>query len=159
MTRADEPTEAGTPINKALFDKIMPSGLICMWSGSIIPKGWYLCDGTNGTPDLRNRFIVGAGDEYDIGTTGGEKQHVLTIDEMPSHTHIIQETTVSKKFTVRDSLNANSGTNLAGNGSSGASGSFTINMGDHTHIAEETGGGKAQENRPPYYALAYIMKA
>lgn len=65
----------------------IPSGLICMWSGSEIPSGWNLCDGTNGTPDLRDRFIVGSGSEYTIGETGGEKEHTLTTDEMPSHSH------------------------------------------------------------------------
>jgi hypothetical protein len=51
----------------------IPSGAIVMWSGSIgsIPAGYYLCDGQNGTPDLRNRFVVGAGNSYAVGNTGG----------------------------------------------------------------------------------------
>ena len=56
-----------------------------MWSGSIadIPTGWQLCDGTNGTPDLRDRFVIGAGsNDYAVGTTGG-----YTDTTLPSHAH------------------------------------------------------------------------
>lgn len=64
-------------------------GIIVMWSGSQsnIPSGWVLCDGNNGTPDLRNRFIVGAGSVYSINSTGGEATHTLSVAEMPSHNH------------------------------------------------------------------------
>lgn len=135
--------QQGTPVNKALFDSIekylIPVGLICMWSGTTIPSGWHLCDGTNGTPDLRNRFIVGSGDEYTVGNTGGEKAHTLTIDEMPAHRHAI-----SNFPTGMGSIFAE--------GFRDAQGSRT------TANTETTGGGQAHENRPPYYALAYIMK-
>lgn len=158
-------TQAGTPINKALFDSInydfltrIPAGLICMWSGTTVPTGWLLCDGTNGTPDLRNRFIVGAGSSYKIGNTGGSDTVALTEDELPSHTHTVNSTTVKKTFNVRETLNAINGTSLAGNGYSGNSGTFTIDMGSHTHTLSDTGSNQAHENRPPYYALAYIMK-
>lgn len=62
----------------------IPTGVIVMWSGSIVsvPSGWYLCDGTNGTPDLRDRFIVGAGNTYSPGGTGGSKDAIVV-----SHTH------------------------------------------------------------------------
>lgn len=51
----------------------VPNGAIIMWSGTVatIPNGFLLCDGTNGTPDLRNRFVIGAGDTYAVGATGG----------------------------------------------------------------------------------------
>jgi hypothetical protein len=51
----------------------VPAGGIIMWSGSIgsIPSGYYICDGSNGTPDLRDRFVVGAGTSYAVGNTGG----------------------------------------------------------------------------------------
>ena len=67
----------------------VPVGAIILWSGSTsdIPTNWQLCDGTNGTPDLRNRFVVGAGSSYNVGSTGGEATHTLTINEMPSHNH------------------------------------------------------------------------
>jgi len=67
----------------------VPVGGIIMWSGAInaIPEGWALCDGTNGTPDLQDRFIVGAGNGYAAGAKGGEALHVLTTNEIPSHLH------------------------------------------------------------------------
>ena len=68
----------------------MPVGSIIMWNGSIasIPKGWVLCNGANGTPDLRNRFPVGAGGSYNVGARGGLDQVTLTENQMPSHSHI-----------------------------------------------------------------------
>lgn len=137
-------TVNGTPLDKALFDELekhlVPLGAIIMWSGTIldIPEKWHLCDGTNGTPDLRNRFIVGAGDEYNVGATGGEKEHRLTIDELPSHNHTYSTWTTT-------------GGVSAGGGRYAMDGTTTKNTGN-------TGGGQAHENRPPYYALAYIMK-
>ena len=67
----------------------IPVGGIILWSGSTsnIPTKWHLCDGTNGTPDLRDRFVVGAGSDYSVGDTGGEAEHTLTIGEMPRHNH------------------------------------------------------------------------
>lgn len=71
----------------------VPSGCILMWSGSTatIPNGWHLCDGSNRTPDLRNRFIVGAGSGYSPGNTGGTDTVTLTTDQMPSHCHSVQD--------------------------------------------------------------------
>jgi hypothetical protein len=62
----------GIPSSTATANPI-PAGGIIMWSGSIgaIPTGYYLCDGQNGTPDLRDRFVVGAGNTYAVGNTGG----------------------------------------------------------------------------------------
>lgn len=66
---------------------LMP-GIIALWSGSIvtIPTGWQLCDGTNGTPDLRDRFIIGAGPIKAPGTTGGAEAHTHIVD-IPEHQH------------------------------------------------------------------------
>jgi hypothetical protein len=62
----------------------IPSGGILLWSGSIgsIPAGYVLCNGNNGTPDLRDRFIVGAGSTYAVDATGGSADATL-----PTHTH------------------------------------------------------------------------
>ena len=73
----------------AFVRDIIPAGIISMWSGSIgaIPSGWLLCDGSNGTPDLRNRFVMGAGSSYAVGATGGATDVTLSTSNMPSHTH------------------------------------------------------------------------
>ena len=65
----------------------VPSGVIAMWSGaaSSIPSGWVLCDGNNNAPNLMDKFIVGAGASYAVGTTGGKETHVLSIAELPPH--------------------------------------------------------------------------
>jgi len=70
----------------------VPSGTIVMWSGETAPSGWSLCDGTNGTPDLRGRFILSMGAGIGLtprayGTTGGAETHTLTVEELPGHTH------------------------------------------------------------------------
>src|SRR5699024_9581876 len=68
----------------------LPAGMIMMWSGSTtssIPAGWALCNGSNGTPDLRDRFIVGAGGDYGAGNTGGANSVTLTTAQIPAHNH------------------------------------------------------------------------
>jgi hypothetical protein len=66
----------------------IPSGTIVLWSGSIgsIPTGWVLCDGTNATPDLRNRFVVAAGSTYAVNATGGSADAIVV-----THTHTITD--------------------------------------------------------------------
>ena len=127
-----------------------PVGVIVMWSGSEIPTGWALCDGTNGTPDLRNRFIVGAGDEYAIGAIGGDKEVALTIEQMPKHNHgnMWWFSGYGANCPEKDRSPYTIATDSAHNSSCGATG-FT---------GGKDGSTQAHENRPPYYALAYIMK-
>ena len=129
--------------------KVLPRGSIILWYGSIasIPEGWTLCDGTNGTPDLRDKFIVGASqDDSEVAKTtvkgslmltGGEQEHTLVIAEMPAHTHTYNQTTT-------DSTSGYPEPNLGRGLTSNNTGS--------------TGGNGAHENCPPFYALAYIMK-
>ena len=87
------------------------TGMIMLWSGSTstIPAGWAICDGQNNTPDLRNRFVVGAGDSYPVGNTGGQN----SITEVPAHSHSFSTTT-----------NAGGGHNHTGT---------TSTVGDHQH--------------------------
>ena len=116
----------------------IPVGGIIMWSGASVPPGWALCDGTLSTPDLRDRFIVGAGSggSYTIGDTGGYDSVTLTVDQIPAHTHTA--------YTEGTGTPPGGVATSSGNGSSADTGS--------------TGGGQSHENRPPYYALAFIMK-
>lgn len=130
---------------------VIPSGLICMWSGSTPPDGWALCDGTNNTPDLRGRFVLGSNTSHVLGTTGGSETVVLTISHMPSHTHVQQLAQNGNKRPMQSNQSS---------GSSGYYDSYTYtNTGTTNNVPTlSTGNGVAHENMPPYYTLAYIMK-
>lgn len=133
----------------------IPTGIICMWSGTIatVPSGWYFCDGSNGTPDLRNRMIMGAQeDESSIAKTnvsgaltqtGGEAAHTMTLAELVPHNHV--ETRWDASGGNSRGLEITS-TNVHGNTPTDLS---TLNA----------GGGAAFNVLNPYYALAFIMKA
>ena len=142
----------------------IPANIVIMWSGAIvdIPEGWFLCDGQNGTPDLRNRFVVGAGSTYTLSATGGSKDsvsishtHTAAIGTSPNHTHTYiygQNTSDGSSVGFRgfdNSLGQFPRTGVDGGNSS--HGHSTINSSN----AGESGTNK---NLPPYYALAYIMK-
>lgn len=135
---------------------IFKTGMIMMWSGSIsnIPSGWVLCNGQSGAPNLTNRFIVGAGGSYQTGSTGGADAVRLTVQETPSHSHTYsdyyQTTAVTRPGgNVGFEKNPFSGGAVNGVTETGA---FT----DRT--TNSTGNNQFHENRPPYYALAFIMK-
>lgn len=140
-----------TPIWGAAF----LSGMIVLWSGSIasIPSGWYLCDGTNSTPDLRSKFIVGAGSTYAVGNTGGSADAVVV-----SHTHTA---------VVTDPGHTHAGATAAAGGAAGTvsrvDGTGTQQVKSNTTgitVANSTEGvSGTNANLPPYYALAYIMKS
>jgi len=180
----------------------VPSGGIIMWSGSIanIPSGWLLCNGQNGTPDLRDRFVVGAGSTYAPNATGGANSVTLNTNQIPSHTHGFNATTgaagghnhtgTTSTASLTGNINfapsgipnhstsgvfSSSGSaNQAGFGAGSTPGQINLNashnhsfttssVGNHNHsvsgTTNATGGGQSHENRPPYFALAYIMKA
>ena len=141
----------------------VPRGGIIMWSGSVvdIPAGWALCNGSNGTPDLRDKFIVGAKQDSAgvtktnvtgvLTQTGGEAFHTLTLQELPSHFHSLDGTNggdiVAAKNgadSIIDSISHEGTANDANYWAGMRTGSV--------------GGGAAHNNLPPYYALAYIMK-
>ena len=150
----------------------IPSGVICMWSGqsSNIPSGWALCNGQNGTPNLQDRFIVGAGNQYSVGATGGSATRTLSTSNMPAHTHIFNGSVSLNNLYgiarngVESGYGSVSGSGMAlawesveyctsrekigvvgGNGS--VSGSIT-----------SSGSGASFSIMPPYYALCFIMK-
>lgn len=142
-------------------------GMILMWSGTIdtIPGGWQLCDGTNGTPNLCDRFIVCAGNGYDVGSTGGSDSVTLTTTQMPSHKHSVSVTINSNgehTHTYYEGRSSGTGYNVSYSNASARSSVNTSSSGSHSHTAtvseSSVGSGEAHENRPPYYALAYIMK-
>lgn len=130
---------------KAYVDAVIPVGgaggfLIAMWSGSVgsIPTGWQLCDGTNGTPNLRDRFIVGAGSTYTPGGTGGTTTHDHTVSVSAAHSHGGGDT---------------SNRGITGGGATVMAHPLPSQAG-HDHGGSTGDGGTL----PPYYALCYIAR-
>lgn len=215
------PTTSGTLALTSQLASAFPSGGIIMWSGqeADIPSGWVLCNGANSTPDLRNRFVVGAGtgSNYNVGNFGGSDDATLVshshgsgnygtnntgghshggntgnsgnhhhgggnyqTNNTGSHTH---------RWGTDDNLGANGGNNnpdanggqawkahteAAGNHSHNVNGNSqsegdhshnisTNNNGSHSHnvngSSDSQGSSATGANRPPYYALCYIMKS
>ena len=156
--------------NAPAVSATIPSGLIAIWSGSLgsVPSGWVICDGTNSTPDLRNSFILGAGNTYAVGATGGSTDAIVV-----SHTHTATAATTSLTGTIttlgnRSGFSGGTGI-VTPSGSTGSAANQTgVNVPDtltidasHTHSVtnSSTGTSGSGANMPPYYALAYIMKS
>ena len=156
--------------------------MIILWSGSTgnIPSGFVLCNGSNSTPDLRDRFVVGAGSSYNPGSTGGSNSVTLSTTQIPSHNH----TTPNHRHSFSGSTNNDTHSHTwdrqdaandqgyrpwpasnndcrrttANTGNDTHNHSFSGNTGYHQGTTTSTGSGSSHENRPPYYALCYIMK-
>lgn len=111
----------------------VPSGIILIWSGAIgnIPVGWFLCDGNNGTPDLRDSFVVGAGDTYNPDDVGGSTTH--------NHTF----TTDGHLHSILGGLSIDANTGFV----------------PQTDVQTDSGTTGNSNNLPPFYSLAYIMKS
>ena len=121
------------------------SGMIILWSGAAdaIPTGFALCDGNNSTPNLSGRFVVGydaSNSDYDVDDTGGSESVTLTVNQIPAHTHNIN---LAVRAFYQEPRNFGVGTDGSANNSEDTG---------------STGGGQSHENRPPFYALCYIMK-
>jgi hypothetical protein len=134
----------------------LPTGSIILWSGSIgsIPSGYVICDGTNSTPDLRDKFIVGAGSTYSVAATGGSADAIVV-----THTHTATVTDPTHRHLVSraSTYNLGSSNEAPGTGAGGTQYSDYQATGiSVTNASAGTSGTNA--NLPPYYALAYIMK-
>ena len=141
-------------------------GMIILWSGltSTIPTGWALCNGANGTPNLTDKFIVGAGNSYGVNQTGGYKDATLVSHNHPTsvgaagaHSHSLACT--SPPGSPYQQPGPYSGFARAGGGTS-ITNHNTNPVGNHTHTVNIGNKGSSATNRnlPPYYALAYIMR-
>jgi hypothetical protein len=155
---------SGTPT----WGNAFVAGMIMLWSGSsaTIPSGWLLCDGSSSTPDLRNRFVVGATSTYAVGATGGTADAIVVShthtasfsgDALASHAHNLNEGVRVQVFggggtvgLIRGNGNTAFGTEVAGNSAGTPSGTVTNTS---------TGSSGTNANLPPYYALCYIMKS
>lgn len=143
----------------------IPIGGIIMWSGASVPTGWALCNGSNGTPDLRDRFIVGSGNSYSIGDTGGSDSVTLDVTQIPSHNHDITDPGHQHQQKNRGERRWGGTSGDASPNSRGNPGPDPNDPSGYSTYSANTGitisaagGGQAHENRPPYYALAFIMR-
>ena len=152
---------------------MLPTGSIIMWNGNTAPSGWALCDGTQNTPDLRGRFVLGQNPYnggsanngscnssgypnintgarvssdlcHAIGINGGEAYHTLTTNEIPQHTHNVIANQSNSQWT---------GSNAQAWGLLGSPAYSPTAPTDGG-----TGGGSSHNTIPPYYVLAFIMK-
>ncbi len=172
---------AGTiPDARLANSSLFVTGMILMYTGNSAPSGWAICNGQNGTPDLRDRFIVGAGSAYSVNNTGGAASVTLTTAQLPAHSHTtpnhnhsFSATTSSNthnhiyqnQVAVTDASErpwpaSNNDCRLDDANTSNNTHSHTVSgtTGNANPTTNNTGSGNSHENRPPYYALMFIMK-
>ena len=140
-----------------LLMDILPRGMIISFNSIVPPLGWTLCDGLDGAPDLRGRFVLGSGSgsgltNRDINNMGGEETHTLTIAEMPSHNHRMNF--YMNKWGTHNGWNQQ-------NYRFGTIDNGRLDTWNNDHQAfgmDNTGSGQPHNNMPPFYVLTYIMK-
>ena len=180
INKLDGLTATTAQLNTLAGGAAVPTGGIIMWSGSVasIPSGWVLCNGSNSTPDLRNRFVVGAGSSYGVNATGGSTTDSITTNSAGGHNH--GGNTGSTAVTIPRDGWGNSGSHFS-SGFASTSGRLIAGTGQtetgetlesmkhvsgdrsfsHTHSISTQGNHNhtaTVDTVPPYYALAYIMK-
>ena len=152
----------------------VPTGGIIIWSGAqnAIPSGWTLCNGSNSTPDLRDRFVVGAGSAYSVNNTGGSANavvvsHTHTTSSAGSHGHGVSDPGHTHSYHGHSNTTCGGGDSCSQSawwgGMTKTSGSQTTGIsinsgGSHSHSVNSSGESGTNKNLPPYYALCYIMK-
>lgn len=134
--------EAG-PGNAIEYIVKAPVRAIMIWNGpeNTIPKGWALCDGQDGRPDFRDKFVLGSGGNHPVDSVGGEEKHTLTVTEMPSHQH---------RFSAYTSTSTTGNYTLVGSKGAGS----TKDIGG----VEYTGSSNPHNNMPPFISKLYIIK-
>lgn len=133
----------GTIISVYSADGTMPT----------MPDGWLFCDGTGGTPDLRDRFVLGAYSSTLPGQTGGEESVTLSLNQIPSHKHGFSYTKATNTDGAPDSGNDSSNDSGRGYWRNQSSGDQHVST-----SSSSTGGTQAHENRPPFHALYWFMR-
>ena len=144
----------GLPISSYQFsDVAFPTGIISLWSGSIatIPAGWVICDGTNATPDLRDRFIVGAGSTYVVAATGG------STTQATHGTHATHAAHSAHRHPTKFGIGTQAGASFNSWDATSPNNETADNSTSLTHDAHGAHDAHGT-NLPPYYALAYIMR-
>jgi len=150
----------------------IPIGGIIMWSGTIAEianlSGWELCDGNNGTPDLRDRFVIGATTDgsdntfpgLSVDQSGGSADavvvshsHTASTDTEPNHTHPLSRQSGTNNVNTQSGRYALATDNDAGVDNTGGGGAH-----DHTVTVDSEGVAGTNQNLPPWYALAFIMR-
>lgn len=139
----------------------VPIGSILMWSGdtNAIPDGWFLCNGQNGTPNLVDRFIIGAGNHYALNATGGATNATLSKANLPAHDHDFKdayyaESVVPSKLPTGGGY-TNLGYEVTGSGNHDADNNY---MYWRPMTTDSSGSGSSFSILPPYYAVYYIMR-
>lgn len=149
-------------INAVLPGSNVPPGGVIIWTGeaSAVPEGWALCDGTNGTPDLRGRFVLGESESHAAGTTGGTETVRLSTAQLAKHSHgqyVPVSATGSTTSGYVNLVNPAS-TNNPVSGRPYEDGLFGGTTNANQVNTKTQGDSEPHENMPPYYVLAYIMK-
>lgn len=152
---------------KRLLRKILPPGTIVSWSGTAVPDGWALCDGTNGTPNLIDKFIKAGAT---AGQTGGRKEITLEIDNLPPHSHSLSGSATTSSNTHSHTISHdtygydNDGGSIT-TWTSGSAASESTDAHTHSHTVDmsgvtvgSVGNGEPINIEPQYYTLMYIMK-